>query len=146
MLADPLFRLPPGLDSARNPLAVLNLRRGKALQLPTGQAVAGRMSVPVLEPGELGLDKLGLAPEHEAALTADTPLWYYILREAEVRHNGEHLGEVGGRIVAEVLIGLLAGDPSSYYRTQPSWKPDGGIPAFQPGRFTLGDLLKFATQ
>jgi Animal haem peroxidase len=59
--------------------------------------------------------------------------------------HGEHLGEVGGRIVAEVLIGLLAGDPSSYLRTQPIWKPDGGIPAFQPGRFTLGDLLEFAT-
>jgi hypothetical protein len=145
-LAGPLFRLPPGLDAARNPLAVLNLRRGKALQLPSGQAVAGRMSVPVLEPGELGLDKLGLSPEHTAALTADTPLWYYILREAEVRHDGQHLGEVGGRIVAEVLIGLLAGDPSSYLRTQPTWKPDGGIPAFQPGKFTLGDLLKFATQ
>lgn len=32
------------------------------------------------------------------------------------------------------------------YRTQPTWKPDGGIPAFRPGKFTLGDLLKFATQ
>jgi hypothetical protein len=63
-----------------------------------------------------------------------------------VRHGGQHLGEIGGRIVAEVLIGLLAGDPSSYLRTQPAWKPDGGIPAFQPGKFTLGDLLKFATQ
>jgi hypothetical protein len=62
-----------------------------------------------------------------------------------VRQGGEHLGDVGGRIVAEVLIGLLAGDPSSYLRTQPTWKPDGGIPAFQPGKFTLGDLLKFAT-
>jgi hypothetical protein len=144
-LAAPLFRLPPGLDANRNALAVLNLRRGKALQLPTGQAVAARMSVTPLAPGELGLDKLGLAPEHEAALTADTPLWYYLLREAEVRQGGEHLGEVGGRIVAEVLIGLLAGDPSSYLRTQPTWKPDGGIPAFQPGKFTLGDLLKFAT-
>jgi hypothetical protein len=84
-LAAPLFRLPPGLDANRNALAVLNLRRGKALRLPSGQAVAARMSVTPLAPAELGLDKLGLAPDHQAALTADTPLWYYILREAEVR-------------------------------------------------------------
>jgi hypothetical protein len=32
------------------------------------------------------------------------------------------------------------------YRTQPTWKPDGGIPAFRPGKLALGDLLKFATQ
>jgi len=86
---------------------------------------------------------LGYSPDE---LTTDTPLWYYILREAEVRQGGQHLGEVGGRIVAEVLIGLLAGDPSSYLNMQPTWKPDGGIPAFQPAKFTLGDLLKFATR
>jgi Animal haem peroxidase len=145
-LATPLFRLPPGLDAGRNALAVLNLRRGKALQLPTGQAVAERMGVAPLTTQELGLDQLGLSPEHQAALTPDTPLWYYILREAEVRHNGERLGEVGGRIVAEVLLGLLSGDPSSYLRMQPTWKPDGGIPAARPGEFTLADLLKFATR
>ena len=145
-LARPLFRLPAGLDSNRNALPVLNLRRGKALQLPSGQAVADRMGVPVLTSQELGLDRLGLTPEHQAALTAATPLWFYLLKEAEVRHNGERLGEVGGRIVAEVLLGLLAGAPSSYLRLQPTWKPDGGIPAAQVGDFTLADLLKFATR
>jgi hypothetical protein len=145
-LARPLFRLPAGLDANRNALAVLNLRRGKALQLPTGQAVAERMSEPVLTNQELGLDQLGLTPEHQAALTADTPLWFYLLKEAEVRQNSERLGPVGGRIVAEVLLGLLAGDPSSYLRLQPTWKPDGGIPAAKVGDFTLADLLKFATQ
>jgi len=98
-LAAPLFRLPPGLDAHRNALAVLNLRRGKALQLPSGQAVAARMSVTPLAPAELGLDKLGLVPEHQAAPTADTPLWYYILRETEVRHNGEHGSSVCGAVV-----------------------------------------------
>ncbi len=143
-LARPLFRLPPALDAKRNPLAVLNLRRGKALQLPTGQAVAERVGVAPLSKAELELDKLGLSPEHQATLESDTPLWFYILREAEQRHNGEGLGEVGGRIVAEVLIGLLSADPSSYLRTQPTWKPQG-IPAAKPGDFTLSDLLRFAT-
>ena len=43
-----------------------------------------------------------------------TPLWYYVLKEAEVIGDGLHLGPVGGRIVAEVLIGLLQTDPGSY--------------------------------
>jgi len=144
-LAPELFKLPSSIDGARNALAVLNLRRGKALQLPSGQAVAERMGVPRLTAAELGLGRLGLRPDHQADLEAGTPLWFYILKEAEVRNQGLQLGPVGGRIVAEVLIGILQGDPSSYLRMQPTWKPDGTIPAFRAGEFTLGDLLKFAT-
>ena len=40
-----------------------------------------------------------------------TPLWYYVLKEAEVVADGLHLGPVGGRIVAEVFVGLLADRP-----------------------------------
>jgi hypothetical protein len=145
-LAPELGKLPSSIDGARTALAVLNLRRGKALQLPSGQAVAERMGVTPLTTAELGLDKLGLRPEHRADLEAATPLWFYILKEAEVREQGLQLGEVGGRIVAEVLIGILSGDPSSYLRVQPTWRPDGSIPAFKAGEFTLGDLLKFATR
>jgi hypothetical protein len=144
-LAGPLFRLPTSLDAGRNPLAVLNLRRGKALQLPTGQAVAGRMGAAPLTPAELNLAELGLTPAHKAELEANSPLWFYILKEAEVRHGGERLGQVGGTIVAEVLIGLLQGDPGSYLRVQPAWKPEI-VPAFRPGNFQLADLLKFATK
>jgi hypothetical protein len=144
-MAGPLMRLPTSLDAGRNPLAVLNLRRGKALQLPTGQAVAGRMGVAPLTAAELNLAELGLAPAHKAELEVNTPLWFYLLKEAEVRQNGERLGPVGGRIVAEVLIGLLKGDPGSYLRVQPTWKPEI-IPAFRPGNFQLADLLKFATK
>ena len=51
----------------------------------------------------------------------ETPLWYYVLKEAEVRAGGEHLGPVGGRIVAEVLIGLLDADLGSYRNAEPGW-------------------------
>lgn len=51
---------------------------------------------------------------------------------------------MGARIVAVVLIGLLHGDPRSYLKLEPTWKPTG-IPAAQAGKFTLSDLLKFAT-
>jgi hypothetical protein len=56
-------------------------------------------------------------------LADEAPLWYYILKEAEVHAEGKRLGKVGGRIVAEVLIGLLAADPLSYLRIEPRWRP-----------------------
>jgi hypothetical protein len=52
-----------------------------------------------------------------------TPLWYYILAEAKVAAGGLHLGPVGGRIVAETLIGLLHADPTSYLRAFPRFRP-----------------------
>jgi hypothetical protein len=143
-LAPPLMRLPTSVDAGRNPLAVLNLRRGKALQLPSGQAVAAAMGERALTSAELALGRLRLDPAHRAFFELETPLWFYVLREAEVRSRGERLGPVGGRIVAEVLIGLLEGDPSSFLRQQPNWRP-AGIPAARRGRFTLADLLRFAT-
>src|SRR6185312_12419422 len=50
----------------------------------------------------------------------EAPLWFYILKEAEhvgdgtATGKGRTLGPVGGRIVAEVLVGLLQKDPDSY--------------------------------
>jgi hypothetical protein len=43
-----------------------------------------------------------------------TPLWFYILKEAELMENGLRLGPVGGGIVGEVFITLLNADKSSY--------------------------------
>ena len=69
------------------------------------------------------------------------PLWYYILKEASVQADGQHLGEVGGRIVAEVFLGLMEKDPSSYLRNQPTWKPF--LDAATSDDFTVPDLIKF---
>ena len=75
-----------------------------------------------------------------ARLAGRPPLWYYVLKEAEIETAGEHLGPVGGRIVAEVLVGLLAGDPLSYLSVDPT----GGRPfRSAPARFTLSDLVDF---
>ena len=63
-----------------------------------------------------------------------------MLREAQVQASGERLGEVGGRLVAEVLIGLLRGDSQSYLRQQPGWLPTYGT----NGTFTFVDLLRAA--
>jgi hypothetical protein len=121
-IAEPLFELPDGEPA----LPRRNLLRGRALELPSGQDVACTMHVPALAEEELRLD--GAAAE----LRRSTPLWYYILCEAEKRLGdeatatapaGRHLGPVGGRIVAEVLVGLLEGDPTSYLRQEPPWRP-----------------------
>ena len=53
------------------------------------------------------------------------------------------MGPVGGRIVAEVLVGLLQKDPNSYLYLHPVWKPTTPI-APARGQFTMADLLKYA--
>jgi hypothetical protein len=75
------------------------------------------MCIDPLAPGDL-------AEVADDGFDTATPLWYYILKEAEVVENGERLGPVGGRIVAEVLIGLLEGDRMSFVRTNPKWTPE----------------------
>ena len=70
-----------------------------------------------------------------------TPLWYYVLREAELRADGLTLGKVGGRIVAEVLIGLIQSDPSSFLVQKPNWTP---ILTGAGASFRMKDFLSFA--
>ena len=129
-LADPLEALPPEIGGSTPSLILRNLTRAARLLLPSGQDVASRMGADVLSDAELGLPGGGPAP-----------LWYYILREATVQANGEHLGEVGGRIVAEVFLGLMREDQSSYLRNQPGWKPF--LPSATTDDFTMPDLLAF---
>ena len=56
--------------------------------------------------------------------------------------GGERLGDVGGRIVAEVLLGLVDGDSTSYRAAQTEWLPT--LAGAQDGHFTMADLLRFA--
>jgi hypothetical protein len=104
------------------------------------------MGYPALTDEQLLLTAAHVPDEHSRdALLRATPLWYYCLCEAMVSgENGAHLGDVGGRIVAEVLVGLLEGDPQSYVRQWPSWKPD--LPARDPDSFDMADLVRFATE
>ena len=96
-------------------LAVRDLQRGQGVGLPSGEAVARHLGLTPLSRDEVALAAAGW--------TADTPLWYYILREAAVLGGGDRLGPVGGRIVAEVIITLLERDPDSVRFAGPSWKP-----------------------
>jgi hypothetical protein len=112
-LNDLFKRLPSVVNPDRDGLVELDLRRGRALGLPSGDAVARAMGERVLTRAQCPLP-----PSLQEA-----PLWYYVLCEAERLHGGERLGPVGGRIVGEVLAGLVAGDPSSYLRQWPDWTP-----------------------
>jgi hypothetical protein len=137
-LVPALHNLPgvPGLSS----LPVRNLLRGSRVGLPSGQDVAAAMGLAALTPDEVASgDDAAVLREH--GLHERTPLWYYVLKEAEVQANGQRLGAVGSRIVAEVFVGLLEGDPSSFLGADPSWKPT--LPAATPDSFTMADLLRF---
>ncbi|HEX2191745.1 MAG TPA: heme peroxidase family protein [Acidimicrobiales bacterium] len=123
----PFTSLPTNIDPERRSLPLLNLLRGRALGLPSGQAVAGAMGTSM--------------PDRELGLGGPAPLWYYLLRESERVTEGRRLGPTAGRIVAEVLLGMLAADPSSYF-SAPHWTPE--LPGQEPGQFALPDLLRFA--
>jgi hypothetical protein len=118
----------PGTDYAS--LANRDLQRGQAVGLPSGEAVARRMGVAPLTAEENGLAALGWQGE--------TPLWIYILQEADVLHDGDQLGPVGGRIVGEVLVALIDHDPESFRAVDPTWTPT--LPA-RGGTFGLVDVL-----
>ena len=135
VLSGPLFNLPFFAQGNEiSSLAQRNLIRGRTFGLPTGQDVARAM-------GELPLTPDELDDVQACGFDKETPLWFYILREADVYHNGRQLGPVGGRIVAEVLIGLLEGDRLSFVQANPKWKPSLGR---TPGEFTMVDLLEVA--
>jgi Animal haem peroxidase len=138
-LSTPLFDLPLGAIASHDPptsLAQRNLLRHLTWELPSGQSVARAMRTEPLAEADLGeLASLGVAFEHS------TPLWYYVLKEAEVVADGLHLGPVGGRIVTEVFVGLLESDPGSYLAAEPAWQPT--LPK-KGGEFRMTDFLIFA--
>jgi len=143
-ISTPLFQLPLGtIDTSRGEplgptsLVTRNLLRHITWGIPSGQDVAALMGVERLAAADLA-DIDQVAPR----LVESTPLWLYILREADVIEDGLRLGPVGGRIVGEVFIGLLEMDPTSILN-RGSWRPT--LPSRQgAGAFTMVDLLTIA--
>jgi Animal haem peroxidase len=130
----------PGETDRSAMLAFRNLRRGVNLGLPSGQDVASIMGLAPLEPAEIATGPDGaVAAVH--GLHERTPLWYYILKEAEVAYGGRRLGPVGSTIVAETFLGLVHGDHASFLWQRSDWTPE--LPSAEPGTFTMSDLLVF---
>jgi len=133
-----LIKLPPEVTgTVRNKgyrsLANRDMQRGVLTDLPSGEAVARALGVPVLDRADIAL------PDWPG----ETPLWFYIGREADTVGNGDRLGPVGGRIVAGVLMSLLTRDPASYLTLDPAWTPEIAPLTGDPRSFTLLDLLVF---
>ncbi|HEX7292329.1 MAG TPA: heme peroxidase family protein [Conexibacter sp.] len=156
LLVDPLKNLPPGsfggpavpFDDRRANLAFRNLTRARMVNLATGQQMVRflrRRGVGVraltaaqLRDGRGGASLRRLSDAQRRALLRDTPLWFYVLCEAEL--NGGRLAGVGARIVAETFHRAIEGSSVSIVR-DPSWRPTLG-----PNRdtFRMVDLLLFA--
>ncbi len=157
-------------DAVQN-LAERNLKRGLFMSLPSGQDVARAMAEVPLSDDQLLVgkatyeDAFGEGGDASNRRLVDihkdfagrAPLWFYVLAEAlwgwmqAVERSGEshdaadriptRLGPVGGRIVAETLIGILLGDSHSFLSQDPNWRPT----VVQDGaRFEMGDLIKYA--
>ena len=126
----------PGMPSdGVQSLASRNLMRHVNFGLPSGQAVARLMGAQVLTSAQLAeLEPYGM--------DRSTPLWFYILKEAELMEGGLRLGPVGGRIVGEVFLGLLKADSESYLAVERNWKPV--LPSATAGQFRVTDLLTLA--
>lgn len=156
-LVDPLRTLPLGSFGAVNTvllkkrnLAFRNLARGRMLGLPSGQQLAqdfanrGLDVMPLTADdvlkgnGGITLDELGEAEKRE--LASNTPLWFYVLREAEFK--GNKLDGVGARIVAETFHRAMQSSRFSIV-ADPGFKPSLG-PGVADQRFNMEDLLHYA--
>lgn len=129
-----------------NNLATANLRRSGLRGLPSGQDVSRAMSsVKVLSASEMtnGLDPLLSKAVRDFQFAEKAPLWFYILQEANVRGNGDRLGEMGSRIVCETFAALVNASRPSVL--QEGWKPADSPIKFSDGTSvdTISRLLAF---
>jgi hypothetical protein len=146
-LSNPLGDL-PGFPPDDANLAFRNLTRAKMVRLATGQQMATflkgkgvtltKLTKAEIRDGSNGVALDGLTGSQRAALLTDTPLWFYILREAEL--NQGKLKGVGARIVAETFHRAMEGSEISIVRN-PTWHPTLGPDG---STFRMVDLLLFA--
>lgn len=135
-LSAQVFQLPFAPDEPN--LAFRNLRRGsRVFAIPPGGQVAATLGVAALS----SMGPAAVAKLTDIGMAAnDTPLWFYVLGEAEA-HGGQ-LGPVGGLLVAVTLLRLLQCDEDSYVHS-PGWQPV--LVPSDPGTFTMADLVRIAT-
>jgi hypothetical protein len=123
-------------------LAGRTLLRGARAQLPSGQEVAeafvakGRIKsddrLTALQLTSDTCDRSG-SVMRKSGLAENSPLFYYLLKEAELKAQGLTLGPVGSHIVTEVIQGALEADPASYLSVAganwrlPAWRFPSGV-------------------
>ena len=134
-------------------LARRNLRRGYRLNIPSAQdCIAGIYARTGAAIDTLGADELTSGPTGEAVreggFVTRTPLWFYILKEAEICADGQHLGPLGSRLVAETLAGLVINDKTSYWNQIGSgagrWHPRDAVTSGERIVDSMSALLRAA--
>jgi hypothetical protein len=160
-LVFPLSQLPATVTAAPPSLALHNLERGWRMGLPSGQHVAQAMGVAPMDDADIiiqkGVDQQDPGDPKPIPIAdlsdvfkGNCPLWTYILAEAvnhkvtvnipvdgAVQITTPQLGPVGGRIVAEVFLGLMFGDNHSLLSREPNWKP-------KTAGYKLKDFVNYA--
>ncbi len=147
-LVRPLRTIPRLPRRETRNLALRNLVRARMLKLASGQQMARFLrsegvSVDTLTKAQLrngsnGADLDDLTKNQRDALLDETPLWFYILREAEL--EGGKLRGVGARLVAETFHRAMEGSEFSIVRDK-AWRPSLGP---DNRTFRMVDLLLFA--
>jgi len=191
-IVDPLSHLPefkdlPAEHKIQANLAYRNLSRAVGLGLPTGEELAEAVNIIPLRTEDIWSagsmlykdegPKSEIKSRREAMkkhkfadhFAGRTPIWFYILREAEwfgctrslpkkyldhikekdrsdaeqenKNFGGQHLGPVGSRIVLETFLGLLWHDRRSFLHDA-TWRPHTKLD--KNGNFTLGKLIDYA--
>ena len=125
-------------------ITVRNLLRGYSLGLPSGEQVAECIKAP----WSLKRKEIVCGPHEDvlrdSVFEGNTPLWYYVLREAEINNRTaktSKLGPVGSCIVAETLLGLIKKSADSVLN-EPEWHPKFGRRLPLQG-YRMVDLLNF---
>lgn len=143
-LTSRLHALPGSRDARDGNLVFTHLHHGVMLGLPSGQDIAAELKIDMPSIDALSADEIASGSDGEVAwhkgFHRQSPLWYYLLKEAQIKGQGSRLGPVGGRLLAEVFVGLLQGTPDSFL-SSPGWFPT--LPSASPGTFTMTDLLQF---
>jgi hypothetical protein len=166
-LADQLHDLPiVGSRNANNrSLAFRNIMRANALGVPSGQAVAEALKAKgyPLDVCDLKLDEVkpwkrvgAVLHKSGTDLAKHTPLFYYLLRESELKSGGRHFGPAGSALLLEVFGGMLKLCADTFVQ-HPDWRPDvcvaSGEAPIDKDRaagdadyfpLTLSDLVRFA--
>ena len=146
-LATDLLELPFIPPSDIQSLATRNLLRGQTFMLPSGENVARAIKRDEAEIEAVRDEAQNIAGA-AVDLSSGTPLWFYLLVEAEkigrettagFFEAGEGLGPVGARIVAETLIGLIELDDRSFLSVNRNWEPANGV-----GIQDLGEMLTYS--
>jgi hypothetical protein len=133
LISEGMFNLPASAmpifsKTPLPPLPEMTLVRGSRIGLPSGQEACRAAGVEPLAEAQIGFDDEDNEFLRDHGMNEKTPLWYYLLREAEVLgirrfSGGECLGPLGSGIVAEVLLGVMNADPEHYLNVDPSWRP-----------------------